>query len=222
MNLPGALPSTKLINPAAERSASPSASRPPRATKSMLAKPTRLCFKNVMGRVEPVSKRSLNLQSAGQALALFMAKHDGGLHLRLGNLWQCWEMVLGPQLSPLGIPLGHAKDCLLIGAEDSMAVQELFMQTGEILERVNAFMDMPFFSRLQVELRLGRANLAASRPSVKKRLPPPRLPKPPNLGALLDVLPADSAVGKCYRAYLAYFARIEERGVSEAADPILK
>ena len=88
-----------------------------------------------------------------------------------------------------------------------MAAQEISMQTGEILERVNAFMDGKVFVRVQVQQRLGRAGLNERRPPKKKRFPPPRLDRPQKLGSLLDSLPQDSPVGRCYRAYIDYFIR---------------
>lgn len=91
-------------------------------------------------------------------------------------------MVLGDELASLARPLGLAWEekprsggwrtaaatpsgeagpysdsgnLLLLGAEDGMAMQELQLQAEEILERVNAFMEKPFFARVKVSLILG-------------------------------------------------------------------
>lgn len=66
---------------------------------------------------------------------------------------------MGPELAPLALPLGHHKDLLLIGAEDAMLAQELHLLSGEILERVNAFMECPFFSAVKVSLTLDKTVL---------------------------------------------------------------
>lgn len=127
--------------------------------------------------------------------------------MRLAAMWGCWNMVMGPELASLAIPLGHRRTTLVIGGEDAMAVQELAMQKKEILERVNVFMDGQFFTKVQVEQTMGRLGLDRPRPVVSLREPPPPLPRPANLGRLVGVLDPESAVGKCYAAYLAYFDR---------------
>lgn len=94
---------------------------------------------------------------AGDLLAALLAALGGGPErARLSLLWQNWEQVMGPELAPLALPLGHHKDMLLIGAEDAMLMQELHLMSGEILERVNAFMENPFFTSVKVTLVLGK------------------------------------------------------------------
>jgi hypothetical protein len=88
--------------------------------------------------------------------AVFEALGAGPGHARLLQLWKNWEMVMGSELAPLAAPLGARQNLLLIGAPDSMALQELHMQNGEILERVNAFMEAPFFTAVSVSLRSTR------------------------------------------------------------------
>ncbi len=79
--------------------------------------------------------------------------------LRLVPLWQNWDMVMGPDIAPLAWPLGARRDVLLVAGEDNLALQELTLLTAEILERVNAFMAEPMFSRVDVQLLLGRRPL---------------------------------------------------------------
>ena len=78
---------------------------------------------------------------------------------RLSLLWRHWELVMGEELAPLARPLGHRDAVLLVGADDAMSLQELHLQNDEILERVNAFMEKPFFRAVKVSLILGKAEL---------------------------------------------------------------
>ena len=123
--------------------------------------------------------------------------------LRLVQLWRHWEMVLGPELAPLARPLGHHKDTLLIGAEDAMLMQELHLQSDEILERVNAFMEGPFFAAVKVSLRFQRTeldNIVAPAPRPLPLLAPER---PQLTGSALEGMRADSAVARCYARFVA-------------------
>ncbi len=160
-----------------------------------------------MGRPDPRSRRVMALRSIREALSAFLDKRDAGEHLHLTRLWDHWEMVMGKHLAALGAPLGHRKGTLLIAAEDPMAAQDLAMQAQEILERVNAFMDGPFFSRIQIELGMGRSNLA--KPSTLRPPPPEtRPPRPEHLGGLMGSFDPASPVGRSYEAYVRYFSRI--------------
>ncbi|MEG2172869.1 MAG: DUF721 domain-containing protein [Desulfovibrionaceae bacterium] len=120
---------------------------------------------------------------------------------RLIRLWQNWPMVMGPELAPLAWPLGHRNAVLLVGGEDAMSMQELSLQSGEILERVNAFMDEPFFSEVRVSLALGKNPLDSvmAVPAPRQR---PRLePGPAPSGLYLTVMDASSAVARCYARF---------------------
>ena len=116
-------------------------------------------------------------------------------------------MVMGEDLASLAIPLGHKKNTLRLGAEDSMAAQEIAMQSTEVLERVNAFMSEQYFSRVQVELVMGRLDLSGSREELQPPPPEYRVPRPQQLGSLQDVFEPNSPVAHCYEAYLRYFSR---------------
>lgn len=120
---------------------------------------------------------------------------------RLVRLWQHWDMVMGPQLAPIAWPLGHRGTVLLVGAEDAMLMQELSMQTEEILERVNAFIDEALFTEVRVSLALGKNPLNGS-----LAVPPPRVRPvlergPAPSGRYLDLMNSDSAVAKCYARF---------------------
>lgn len=127
------------------------------------------------------------------------------VRMRLIQLWRNWDMVMGPELAPLARPLGHRGDILLIGAEDAMLMQELHMQSGEILERVNAFMEGPFFACVKVSLCFQQTALDAL------RLPAPPPPRPvlrPRLdGSALQAMRPDSPVARCYARFAALARR---------------
>ena len=162
-----------------------------------------------MGRPAPRSQRANALLGIADALAVFLGKRGGAEHACLTRLWEHWEMVMGEDLAGLAKPLGHKKDVLLIAAEDSMAAQDIVMQASEVLERANAFMNEPYFSRIQVELTMGRLDLSNALPASRPAPPDYRIDRPHNLGGLSGKLDPDSPVAQCYEAYLQYFSRIE-------------
>jgi hypothetical protein len=148
-------------------------------------------------------KREKRLLPAGEAVQALLARLGGQDRGRLCALWDNWNPVLGP-LSSLALPLGQENGVLLLGAEDSMVLQELTLQGPEILERVNAFMGSLFFLKVRVVLVQGRRPL-------NRKIPPPAFPapqpaRPPRLGGLS--LPQDSPAGRCYAAYVAMFRKI--------------
>jgi len=161
-----------------------------------------------MGRPAPRSRRTLALKSAADALAEFMRKNGGAERAFLIRLWEHWEMVMGKDLAALAMPIGHKKDVLILAAEDSMAAQDIAMQAGDILEWVNTFMGRKYFSRIQVELVMGRNDLSRPLGELRPKPPEHRVPRPENLGSLLGKFddPA-SPVARCYEAYLRYFSR---------------
>ena len=162
-----------------------------------------------MGRPTPRSYRTNALMSITDALSAFLTKRGGEEHSRLTMLWEHWEMVMGTELASLAIPLGHKKETLRLAAEDSMAAQDIVMQSCEILERVNAFMNETYFSRIQVELVMGRNDLSHKLPELRPKPPEYRAPKPEDLGALHGSFDPDSPVTRCYEAYLRYFSRLK-------------
>lgn len=161
-----------------------------------------------MGRPASRSERTLALRSVTDALADFLDKRGGAEHARLTLLWEHWRMVMGVELASLGMPLGHKKDVLHIAAEDSMAAQDLAMQADEVLERVNAFMRCRYFSRIQVELVMGRNDLSRPAPPLRPKPVETKPRRPENLGSLVGKLDPSSPVTQCYEAYLRYFARM--------------
>ena len=139
------------------------------------------------------------------------APGQGETRARLQQLWLNWTMVMGPDLAPLARPLGHQRDVLLIGAEDAMLAQELHLMAGEMLERVNAFMEQPFFSAIKVSLLMGKAGLdkTAVRTAAPGRAVSPAKPEPPLAhGLFLEAMDPSSPVARAY----ARFARRRQQG----------
>ena len=135
------------------------------------------------------------------------APGQGETRARLQQLWLNWAMVMGPELAPLARPMGHHRDLLLIGAEDAMLAQELHLLAGEMLERVNAFMEQPFFTAIKVTLLMGKAGLdktAASKAAPARcSAPRPKRPEPPNAhGLYLEAMDPSSPVARAYARFV--------------------
>ena len=88
-----------------------------------------------------------------------------------------------------------------------MLAQELHLMAGEMLERVNAFMEQPFFSAIKVNLLMGKAGLdkAATRKTANKDKPAPRLRAPEPLcadGVYLEAMDPASPVARAYARFI--------------------
>ncbi len=145
----------------------------------------------------------------GDMLDRMLQRKGAGTGFRLAQLWRNWDMVMGDELRHLAIPIGHRKSTLIIGAEDNMAQQELTYFTYEIIERVNAFLDEPFFDKVQVDLLLGKPALdEIEMPAIEPYVPalPPR---PERLGALLGKLDPASPVTRCYEKYVRMYEKTD-------------
>ena len=135
------------------------------------------------------------------------APGQGEGRARLQQLWLNWEMVMGPDLAPLARPMGHHRELLLIGAEDAMLAQELHLMADEMLERVNAFMEQPFFSAIKVSLLMGKAGLdkAATRKTASAHKPAHRARAPEPLcadGVYLEAMDPASPVARAYARFI--------------------
>lgn len=156
--------------------------------------------------------------SLGEAL-WGLLESMGGTPERAGlqRLWDNWETALGAELAGLAQPLGHhaashggrrgegtaAGAILLLGAKDSMLLQELHFRSEEILARVNGFLGQAYFSEVQVSLPLGRSAPVRSRKLEKlcttvsdagEQLPGPS-------GVFLDAMDRTSPVARCYARF---------------------
>ncbi len=123
---------------------------------------------------------------------------------RLSLLWRHWEIVMGAELAPLARPLGHRDAILLVGADDAMSLQELHLQSDEILERVNAFMEKPFFRSVKVSLILGKTELDGPlRRAAAFEEDCPPLPRSAADGRYLGNMDPDSPVARAYARFAA-------------------
>lgn len=157
--------------------------------------------------------------STSELLDAFWAKHPKGeASTSLLELWRHWDMVLGQPLASLALPLGHKEHSLIVGAEDNLALQELSFLSSEILERVNAFLNEPYFDTVQLELLMGRATLnnisclsAKENPATDNFLPvhiPVAMPAQGALGNL-DI-DENTALGLCYKKYVQRFGKRQD------------
>ncbi len=130
--------------------------------------------------------------------------------LRLVRLWKNWERILGPETSRMARPLGHRNKTLILAAEDPIVVQEASFLSPLILEKINEFFGEEVFDKVLFELLSGRVPLDGQEKPVKAG--PPKAPeKPGKLGSLLHDISEDSAIGRCYRAYVRMFAEKEDK-----------
>ena len=124
----------------------------------------------------------------------------------LGHLWRNWELVMGPDIAAIARPLGHRNGILLIGGDDSCALQELSYAVPEILERVNAFMDEEFFQKVELHLLMGKESLQNIGITEIPEVPKPQ--RPLSLGRAQ--LPPDSPIASAYAAYVRMFEQKEK------------
>lgn len=151
------------------------------------------------------------MKDISQAIQEFLNAHGGHRQRILTRLWEHWNMVMGEDIAPLAFPLGHRKTILLVGAEDTMAAQELTYMAPEILERVHAFMDDTYFTRVEIHLFMGRVPLDMRKLHIAPPSRAPLPPRPENLGNLCATLDPTSNVGRCYHKYVRMYDEIEDK-----------
>jgi hypothetical protein len=153
-----------------------------------------------------LSSREKRLCSSSEALASLFARLGGEEISKLASLWKNWTTVMGHDLASLGRPLGHKDRTLQIGADDSMALQDLALQVPDILERVNAFMGGEYFADVKVLLMQGGRDLETPLPARPEPAAAPE-PPPPPLGRLMGTLDPDSPITRCYEIFVALSRR---------------
>lgn len=94
---------------------------------------------------EPVSAAELLRQ-------LFASMQATPEFLQLQSLWQRWDDIVGPEIRELAQPLGQNRDILLLSCPDSIAMQEVQMQSADILECVNAYLGRQAFNSIRLSL----------------------------------------------------------------------
>lgn len=147
----------------------------------------------------------------------FLSRQDkDGTQYHLTRLWKHWEEAVGAGIAEVARPMGHRGTTLLIGVEDQMLMQEMVHYAPALLEQANAFLGMNFFDKVHVDLIGSHVSLdALPGGPPEERFPEPR--RPQRLGGLLERLDPHSPMGRCYRAYVNFFAR-RERGGQEPHD----
>ncbi|MDL2266511.1 DUF721 domain-containing protein [Desulfovibrio sp. OttesenSCG-928-G15] len=158
-----------------------------------------------------LARRERRMRSSGEALALVYERLGGQDQAMLVALWNAWPSVMGEFLSSLGQPRGHKDATLIIGAYDSIAMQELTMLSEEILERANEFLKTTFFTAVHTTLMQGEKSLSRDKaraprtgqnaePSAHSAAPLPF--DAPRIGALMGRLSPDSPITRCYEAHV--------------------
>ncbi len=121
------------------------------------------------------------------------------------QICQHWSQVVGSELAALARPLGRKKNTLILGAEDSLVIQEITLQQSEILNRISLFCGVDLFDRLRVELLKGRTPLDST--LVNRPEPGYVPPRPENLGDLMPFLPKNTTLTRCYARYVNFFKK---------------
>ena len=147
-----------------------------------------------------LGEREKCVRSSAEGLRLLLHLLGRPEQGALNHLWKNWDQIMGEDLAALGRPCGHKDQTLHIGADDSMALQELALRAPEILERANAAVGGERFSEVRVSLLQGDAGLA--REKTPAPLPAPAFEHPP-IGGLLGKLSPDSPVARCYERFVA-------------------
>lgn len=147
------------------------------------------------------------MKRINSAIVSFLGQRDDVPQgFQLVRLWRNWDQVVGAEVADLCKPLGHNKRRLHVGVEDSAGMQEASLYSSIILDKVNAFLENKIFDKLQVELLMGKTPLNA-RESGPIRADWNRPQKPANLGVRKLDFDSNSAVGRCYAAYLRIFEK---------------
>ena len=150
--------------------------------------------------------REKRVYSGAEGMRMLFARLGGGPQSRLVALWKDWDRIMGEDIASIGYPLGHKDRALTIGADDSMAMQELSLMAEDILERANEAMGEGYFDRVTVTLMQGKNALA--REDDPPEVPDPSAPDrhvlaPQPIGALKGRLDPDSPITRCYETFVA-------------------
>ncbi len=146
------------------------------------------------------------MQTLKKMLDAYLNRFDpDGRHYLFIKLCQHWPEVVGSELAALAAPLGRRQNTLILGAGDSIVIQELTLQQWEILDKIHSFCGCVLFDKLRVELLKGRTSLHAARVSVQYSGYTP--PDPGNLGDLKDYLPPDAPITRCYIKHVDFFKK---------------
>ncbi|WP_051617041.1 DUF721 domain-containing protein [Desulfonatronovibrio hydrogenovorans] len=127
---------------------------------------------------------------------------DGSRYLFTG-ICRSWEKIVGPEAASLVKPIGRKDRTLILGAQDSIVIQEITFQSDHIVQLVNSFCGSDFFDKVRVELLKGRTPLdrkLISRPEGALQVRTPQ-----RLGSLGEKMDPESPVARCYARYVRFF-----------------
>jgi len=141
--------------------------------------------------------------SVSEALDKILGTPEAALELAIARLWRNWSKILGPEIAGMIRPLGHRKETMILGATNSMVMQEFSFFAQTILDKANAFLGTTFFQKVTIELMAGRPALDES--LLPPAPPAPPAPRPEPIGNLLPCMDPSSPVTACYRAYVRHF-----------------
>lgn len=150
-----------------------------------------------------LSGRQKKLCHVQEALDLVLQGPEANLELALARLWRNWSAVVGTQIASLVRPLGRRKTTMILGATNSMVMQEFSFWGPEVVAKANEFLGTTYFQQVRLELMDGRPGL--DQPLVTKPSIMPKAPRPEPLGNLLPCMDPSSPVTSCYHAYVQHF-----------------
>ena len=164
--------------------------------------------KNVMARLAGREKR---MRSGAEGWRLLLYRLGGQEQGKLVHLWKNWDYIMGEEIAALGRPCGHKEHAgdraghraLHIGADDSMALQELSLRGPEILERANTAMGSEFFTEVKTFLLQGKTGLVRESAPVAPLQPDRQVFEGPPIGGLIGKLSPDSPITRCYETFVA-------------------
>ncbi len=150
-----------------------------------------------------MSKRQKKLCHVQEALDLVLQGPDVHLELAIARLWRHWLEIVGPDKAAMVRPLGRRKTTMILGATNSMVMQEFSFWGAEVLARANEFLGTAYFQQVRLELMDGRPGL--DQPLLTNPPAQPQVSRPEPLGNLLPCMDSSSPVTRCYHAYVQYF-----------------
>jgi hypothetical protein len=87
-----------------------------------------------------MKERQKKVRSVSDALGTVLGTPEAALELAIARLWRHWPEILGPEIAAMIRPLGHRQNTMLLGATNSMVMQEFSFFAQDILEKANAFL----------------------------------------------------------------------------------
>lgn len=147
--------------------------------------------------------RERTVRRVDEMLQKTFATPEAKLELAIARLWRHWPELLGTDIAALIRPLGHRDTTLVLGATNSMIMQEFRFFSQTILDKANEFLGTGYFTDMHIELMSGRPALDTL--ELTPIPPVPKTPCPDPLGNLLPCMDASSPVTRCYHAYVRHF-----------------